>query len=142
MAEDQGRFPSKARQRVETHVTLGRLTGALGSNGRRIPEGTVIVWLVGVAGLLLAIACANVASLLLLRALHRRREIGVRLALGMSRGRLATLLFAESAVLALAGAAAAAILVVSAGAWIRRTLLPGMVDESAGVDWGAVSASA
>jgi predicted permease len=57
------------------------------------------------AGLVLLVACGNIASLLLARTLTRRVEFSVRLALGASRWRLARLLFAESLVLAIAGAA-------------------------------------
>jgi predicted permease len=54
--------------------------------------------------LVLLVACANIASLLLARALARRRELSVRLALGSSRGRIARLLFIESLIVAVAGA--------------------------------------
>lgn len=59
--------------------------------------------LLGAAALLLAMACANVANLLIVRATARRTEIGLRLAIGASRARLARQLFTESGLLAAAG---------------------------------------
>lgn len=110
-------------------VVLGSVTGGLGGDLRPIPEARVSMWLVGVAFVLFAIAGCNVAGLLLLRAVQRRREIAVRLALGASRRRLARQLLTESSILALLGGSAALVTAVWAGAWLQRTLLPTMAWE-------------
>jgi predicted permease len=84
---------------------LALAPAAAGASRLRRQFETPLFAMVVAVGLVLLVACANIASLLLARALARREELSVRLALGGSRWRLARLLFVESLLVAMTGAA-------------------------------------
>lgn len=116
----------KVRARLEP-LEYGRTSGAPG-------EVKLAPWLMGVALIVLLIACANVANLLLARGLRRRRETAVRLALGVSRTRLVAVLVLESTFLALLGGLAAVLLATWGGSVLRALLLPDLAWQPSPAD--------
>jgi predicted permease len=104
-------------------VITGPIIAALGPTDRE-QEISITLRLAGVSLILLLIGVGNVANLLLVRSLHRRREIAIRKALGVSTVRLFSQLTTESLLLSMLSAAAAVIVGVWGSVALRGLLLP------------------
>ena len=119
---------ARLRDGVNEAAASGRanveLEPLLPSAVRNSTQARIATWLMGVSLVVLLIATANVGTLLLLRALRRRREVAVRMALGASWMRLAGQLTLESTLLAIAGGVAGLTLSRWISDLVRATLMP------------------
>jgi len=122
------------------HGLVGPLKTAAGPDPT--VEAKTVRWVGGIAIIVLLIACSNVANLFLARGLRRRRETAVRIALGVSHGRLMAQWFTESVILAFVGCAAGVLIAQWGGAALRQLFVGTGAAIPVATDWRTLGVSA
>jgi len=128
-------FPSPLSVADGHEPTLKLLPGDRGAQPVQASRARLLYFLMGVVGVVLVIACVNLAGLILARGVARQREIAVRRALGVSRSRLVGQMLIEGLILSVTGYGVGMALTV-AGRGFMRDVLTGSVSADAFRDGG------
>jgi putative ABC transport system permease protein len=113
--------PELAEKYLKFRLTA--LDASRGVSNLRQQFGQPLLLLIGVTGLVLLIACVNLANLLLARMSHRHRELAVRLAMGATRTRLAALVAAEAGLLVIGGTVLGVLISTPLARWLVLMLV-------------------
>lgn len=112
-----------AGQDLDSNVNVRGYTDLFSRNGLSVILAGLML---GITLLVLLVACSNAANVLLARAVARRKEVAVRLAIGASRSRITRQFLTEISLLAIGGAAAGVFTAVFGLRWVKAVMPPGM----------------